>query len=62
MSRRSHNKSHTRAMWLALVAVPVLFVMCAALQVRIDAETRSMNQGNEELLLRSGWLLKNLSL
>ena len=62
MSRRSQNKSHTRAVWLALLAVPVLFVMCAALQVRIDAETRSMNQGNEELLLRSGRLLKNLSL
>jgi hypothetical protein len=62
MSRRSQNKSHTRAVWLALLAVPVLFVICAALQVRIDAETRSMNQGNEELLLRSGRLLKNLSL
>ena len=62
MSRRSHNKSHTRAMLLALVAVPVLFVLCAALQVRIDSDTRLMNQGNEELLVRSGWLLKNLSL
>src|SRR5271155_1345939 len=62
MSRRRHNKSHTRAMLLALVAVPALFVVCAALQVQIDAETRLMNQGNEELLLRSGRLLKKLSL
>jgi hypothetical protein len=62
MSRRSHNRSHTRAMWLALVAVPVLLAVCAALQVRIDAETRLLNQGHEELLLRSGWLLKKLSL
>jgi hypothetical protein len=62
MSKGSNNKSHTRAMLLALVAVPLLFVVCAALQVRIDAETRLMNQGNEELLLRSGWLLKKLSL
>ena len=62
MSRSSHNKSHMRAMLLALVAVPALFVVCAALQVQIDAETRLMNQGNEELLLRSGRLLKKLSL
>ncbi len=62
MSRRSHNKSHTRALLLALVALPALFVLCAALQVRIDADTRVMNQDKDELLLRSGWLLKNLSL
>ncbi|MGD0427444.1 MAG: hypothetical protein ABSC10_12040 [Candidatus Acidiferrales bacterium] len=62
MSRRSQNKSHTRAMLLALVALPLLFVLCAALQVSIDAETRSMNLDQEELLLRSGRLLKNLSL
>jgi hypothetical protein len=47
---------------LALVAVPVLFVVCAALQVHIDAETLAMNQDQDELLLRSGGLLKNLSL
>ena len=62
MSSGSHNKSHTRALLLALVSVPVLFVVCAALQVRIDADTRVMNQDKDELLLRSGWLLKNLSL
>jgi hypothetical protein len=49
-------------MLLALVALPLLFVLCAALQVRIDEETGSMNLDKEELVLRSGQLLKNLSL
>jgi hypothetical protein len=62
MSGRSPNKSHTRAMWLALLALPVLFVLCAALQVRIDAETRAMDQDKDGLILRSGGLLKKLSL
>jgi hypothetical protein len=62
MSKGSQNKSHTRALLLALVALPVLFVVCAALQVRIDSDTRLMNQDKDELLLRSGWLLKKLSL
>jgi len=62
MSRRTQNKSHIRAMLLALVAGPVLLVLCAALQVRIDAETRLMDPDKGELLLRSGWLLKKLSL
>jgi hypothetical protein len=62
MSKRSQNKSHTRAMLLALLAVPALFAICAALQMRIDADTRAMNQDKEELLLRSGALLKKLSL
>ncbi len=62
MSRRTQNKSHIRAMLLALVAVPLLFVLCAALQVRIDAETRLIDPDQGELLLRSGWLLKKLSL
>jgi hypothetical protein len=62
MSKRSQNKSHTRAMLLALVALPALFALCAALQTRIDAETLAMNQDKDELLLRSGALLKKLSL
>jgi hypothetical protein len=49
-------------MLLALVALPALFVVCAALQVRIDSDTRVMNQDKDELLLRSGWLLKKMSL
>ena len=62
MSKRSQNRSHTRAMLLAIVAVPALFAVCAALQVRIDADTLRMNQDQQELLLRSGALLKKLSL
>ena len=62
MSRRYQNKSHTRAMLLALVAVPALFALCAALQTRIDADTLAMYQDKDELLLRSGALLKKLSL
>ena len=62
MSKRSQNKSHIRAVLLALVAVPTLFAVCAALQMRIDADTLAMNQDKEELLLRSGPLLKKLSL
>jgi hypothetical protein len=62
MSRRYQNKSHTRAILLALVAVPALFALCAALQMRIDADTLAMNQDKDELLLRSGALLKKLSL
>ncbi len=49
-------------MLLALVAVPALFALCAALQTRIDADTLAMNQDTDELLLRSGALLKKLSL
>ena len=49
-------------MLLALVALPALFALCAALQTRIDAETLAMNQDKDELLLRSGALLKKLSL
>jgi len=62
MSKRNQNKNHTRAMLLALVAVPALFAVCAALQMRIDSDTLLMNQDKEELLLQSGSLLKKLSL
>jgi hypothetical protein len=62
MSKRSQNKSHTRAMLLALVALPALFALCAALQTRIDADTLAMHQDKDELLLLSGALLKKLSL
>ncbi len=56
------GQSHTRSVRLALVAVPVLFLAIASLQTRIDAETRTIAQQKEELLLRSGPLLKKLSL
>jgi hypothetical protein len=62
MSKRGQNKSHTRAVLLALVVVPALFALCAGLQTRIDADTSAMYQDKDELLLRSGALLKKLSL
>lgn len=48
--------------WVSLVATPVLFAAIAALQVRIDARTRSLAAQKQELLLRSGSLVKKLSL
>jgi hypothetical protein len=51
-----------RSLALAVVAVPILFVAIAALQARIDALSTPLMQEKEELLLRSGPLLKKLSL
>lgn len=56
------GQSHARSVRLALVAIPVLFAAVAALQIRIDAKTRTVAQQEEELLLRSGPMLKKLSL
>jgi hypothetical protein len=53
---------HVRSVALAVVAVPILFVAIAALQARIDALSTPLVQENEQLLLRSGPLLKKLSL
>lgn len=53
---------HVRSVALAVVAVPILFVAIAALQARIDALSTPLMQENEELLLRSGPLLKKLCL
>lgn len=54
--------AQVRAMALALVAVPILFVAIAAVQARIDALSGSVTQQKQELLLRSGPLLEKLSL
>ena len=56
------RQSHTRWVRFALVAIPVLFLAIASLQTRIDVETQTIAQQEEELLLRSGPLLKKLSL
>jgi tetratricopeptide (TPR) repeat protein len=50
------------ALWSAIVGLPVLFAALIALQMRIDARTRSSAQQKEELLLQSGPLLKKVSL
>jgi hypothetical protein len=54
--------SQVRAVALALVAIPILFVAIAAVQARIDALSGSVTQQKEELLLRSGPMLEKLSL
>ncbi|MGH9711956.1 MAG: hypothetical protein ACRD5M_01490 [Candidatus Acidiferrales bacterium] len=51
-----------RVTLIALAGAPVLFAAIAALQVRIDARTRSVATQKQELLLRSAPLVKRLSL
>ena len=55
-------RSQTRALLAVIVAAPFLFAAIAALQVRIDAQTRPAAGQKEELLLPSGPLLKKMSL
>ncbi|MGA7854409.1 MAG: hypothetical protein WCA15_13865 [Candidatus Acidiferrales bacterium] len=54
--------SQVRAVVLASVAIPILFVAIAAVQARIDVLSGSMTQQKEELVLRSGPMLQKLSL
>lgn len=54
--------NQNRPLWTAIVAIPLLLVALAALQQRIDAETRPPDAQKEELLLPSGTLLKKLSM
>jgi hypothetical protein len=56
------RSSQVRSIVFTVIAIPVLFVAVAMLQVRIDAKTRSIAQEKEELLLTSGPVLKKLSL
>ncbi len=56
------NRSKNRLVWMCLVVAPVLFAAIAALQVSIDARTRSVASQKQELLLRSAPLVKKLSL
>lgn len=53
--------SQTRALWTALVAVPLLFAAIAGLQTRIDSQTRTVAQQKEDLLLRSPSVIKKMS-
>ncbi|MGA2509860.1 MAG: hypothetical protein ABSG27_06475 [Candidatus Acidiferrales bacterium] len=54
--------SQKRALWAAIVGVPLLFAAITALQTRIDARTRTEAQQKEELLLRSPGAVQKLSL
>jgi hypothetical protein len=56
------GRSHGRILWFSLVAIPTLFVAIGLLQMRIEAETRTVDRQREELMLRSGPVLKQLSL
>jgi len=56
------TSAQTRPVWTAFACLPLLFIAIAALQVRIDAKTRSAPQAKEELLFRSGPAMKKLSL
>jgi hypothetical protein len=56
------HPSHARALWIAVAGVLLLFVAIAALQVKIDAGTRAYTPANEELLLRSGSAVRQMSL
>jgi hypothetical protein len=54
--------SQTRALSAALIGVPLLFAAVAALQTRIDAQTRTQAQRQESLLLSSPSAINRLSL
>ena len=54
--------SQSRALWVALAGVPLLFAAIWALQTRIDAQTRTAAQEKEELLLRSPSVVRKMSL
>jgi hypothetical protein len=56
------GQDHPRSRRFALAAIPVLFFAVASLQTRIDAQTQMIARQKEELLLRSGPMLKKLSL
>jgi hypothetical protein len=54
--------NQNRALWAAAVGVPLLFAAIAAVQMRIDARTRTAVQEKEELLLSSPTAVRKLSL
>ena len=56
------RRSQVRRIALTIVGVPLLFAAIAALQKRIDAQTRTVAQEKEELLITSGPVLQKLSL
>jgi hypothetical protein len=59
---KTASRGKNRLVWITLVVAPVLFAAIAALQLSIDARTRSLASEKQELLLRSGPLVKKLSL
>jgi hypothetical protein len=57
-----NGRSKNRVAWITLIFAPILIAAITALQVSIDARTRSVATQKQELLLRSGPLVKKLSL
>jgi hypothetical protein len=57
-----NHPSQTRALWIAVVGVLLLFVAIAVLQTKIDAGTRAYTAENDELMLRSGSAVRQMSL
>jgi hypothetical protein len=55
-------RSQRRPAWLAIAAVPVLFVLIAMLQAKIDASSSPDGKESEELLLPSGRAVQRMSL
>jgi hypothetical protein len=56
------HPSQNHALWIALVAIPLLFVAIAATQAKIDVGTHAYRQDSEELMLRSPSVVRNMSL
>ncbi len=56
------RRGRTLPIWISVLATPVLLAALYPLQLRIDAQTGSVQQEKEALLLNSGRLLKKLSL
>lgn len=57
-----NHPSQTRALWIAVAGVPLLFAAIAVLQMKIDAGTRAYTAENDELMLRSGTAVRLMSL
>jgi hypothetical protein len=53
--------SQRRVLWMAAIAVPLLFALVAALQVKIDVGALTYNDRNQELLLRSASAVRRMS-
>lgn len=56
------RSSRSRARWTAIIAIPFLFAAIARLQTRIDSKTSSIEQAQQELLVRSPAAIKRMSL
>lgn len=56
------SASQSRSLWMAAAGVPLLLIALAAVQAKIDAETRAFSQENDQLLLHSGAAVRRLSL